>query len=1244
MAGLILSVVTLQRVTGYMAFLIIVVLGTINVHAQTSWTKPSSNPALPNGSSGTWDQNEAHYPSVIWDGGIYKMWYAGYNGSSQSIGYATSTDGINWTKHSGNPVISPSEAWEGSQLVLPEVIKHDGIYKMWYQNVGTPRHIGYATSSDGISWTKHSGNPVINAGASGEWDDDQIGPGTVIVDNGVYKMWYSGFDGSQLGIGYATSTDGINWTKNSGNPLFSTLVSWLPSVLKQGASYHMWYSYTPSGGNDSIGYATSNDGLQWTDWTGNPVLAKGSSGSWDATGIQAPTVILDGSTFKMWYHGLGGGIQQIGYATSPASLPDLQISGKIVFEALRDGNSEIYTMNVDGTEQTRITNNSAADLLPYWSPDGTKIAFDSDRDGDREIYVMNADGTGETRLTNSSGADIFPSWSPDGLKIAFRSDRDGNGEIYVMNADGTGETRLTNNSGNDDNPTWSPDGTKITFKSNVDGNPEIYVMNVDGSSQARLTNNSVEDNYPEWSPDGTKIAFWSDRDGNEEVYVMNADGSGQTRLTNQTGADVYPSWSADGTKIVFTSFRDGNGEIYVMNVDGTGQVRLTNDSALDEQTSWGEAVRHIGSSDVGTSASRTITIENGGSSDLSVTNITSSDGQFTLSPTNFSVISGASQDVTITFTPTSTGTKYSTLTISSDDPDAGTLNFIVNGIGTQPPVPELALSSNSLALGNVDKHTSGSSSFTVTNSGGGTLSISNITSSNSQFAVSPTNFDLSGGANQMVTVTLTPTAVGWEQSTLTITHNASGNSSAVTASGIGRVTPQTGSLTDTRITFMSARDSGNLEIYTMNSDGSDQTRITDNPAQDSAPTWTSDGSKIAFLSDRDGNNEIYSMNADGTNVIRLTNNASVDTQPAWSGDGTKIAFFSIRDGNPEIYVMNADGSNQTRLTNSSDLDVEPDWSPDDSKIVFRSQRDGNPEIYVMDVDGSNQTRITNAAEDDDSPAWSPDGTKIAYFKGGDGGEVYVMDADGSNPTRLTNSTGANTQPSWSPDGTEIVFRSSRDSGVGDEIYVMDADGSNPTRLTNNADNDDSPEWSPFIQPAPGLSLSSTSLAFGNVNTGASGTQTLTVSNTGSATLSVTGISITGTDASQFSVSPTTLSVNAGQSQNVTVTFSPTAKDSKSASLSITHNAAGSPSSVSLTGTGIDTTPPAAPSGVGISYQGSQPVLQWTANSENDLSHYVVYRSITDGFSPASGDSVARVDPPGVTYTDIGLGADMTCPH
>jgi Tol biopolymer transport system component len=279
-----------------------------------------------------------------------------------------------------------------------------------------------------------------------------------------------------------------------------------------------------------------------------------------------------------------------------------------------------------------------------------------------------------------------------------------------------------------------------------------------------------------------------------------------------------------------------------------------------------------------------------------------------------------------------------------------------------------------------------------------------------------------------------------------------------------------------QIAFYSDRD-GNQEIYVMNAaDGSNQTRLTFSPGNDSDSSWSPDGTKIAFESDRDGNANIYVMNADGSGLTRLTDALADDSNPSWSPDGTKIAFDSNRDSteqenfeNHEIYVMNAaDGSNQTSLTFSTAWDSLPRWSPDGTKIAFYSERDRYGDIYVMNAaDGSNQTRLTNTVARnfildtawDSFPSWSPDGTKIAFDSNRDGNqEIYVMNAaDGSNPTRLTYDNVSDSGSSWSPDGTKIAFSSAKDGNL--EIYLMNAaDGSGQTRLTNNTAAEAEPDW------------------------------------------------------------------------------------------------------------------------------------------------------------------------------------------
>lgn len=291
--------------------------------------------------------------------------------------------------------------------------------------------------------------------------------------------------------------------------------------------------------------------------------------------------------------------------SSPKPESVIKIDEKTVFVSERDGNPEIYIMNSDGSGQVRLTDSPSYDIMPAWSPDGTKIAFVSEREGNPEIYAMNSDGSGQVRLTNNSSYDYSPAWSPDGTKIAFVSNREvsqnnGNSvvkisyKIFVMNADGSSQAKLFDNSMADESPKWSPDRTRMLFVSYRDGNPEIYVINLDGTNLVRLTNEPSFDLMPNWSPDGSKIVFRSDRDGNAEIYTMNPDGSDQVRITYNPFADEYPNWSPDGNKIIFVSKRDNildtegilTNEIYIINQDGSNFNRLTNNLSDDYFPGW----------------------------------------------------------------------------------------------------------------------------------------------------------------------------------------------------------------------------------------------------------------------------------------------------------------------------------------------------------------------------------------------------------------------------------------------------------------------------------------------------------------------------------------------------------------------------------------------------------------------------------------------------------------------------------
>ena len=246
---------------------------------------------------------------------------------------------------------------------------------------------------------------------------------------------------------------------------------------------------------------------------------------------------------------------------------------RFAFQTYRDGNREIYVIDVDGKNPTNLTNDPASDSFPVWSPDGTKIAFYSTREEDYEIYVMDADGSNPVNLTMTDGVDAFPTWSPDGTRIAFYSNRDGNWEIYAMDADGSNPTNLTNHDATDLYPSWSSDGTRIAFLSYREGDGELYVLDLETGNAARLTEGFVAP-ASAWSPDGTQIVFESDRSGDLELYVIDADGGDPVRITHHPWGNMNAAWSPDDSRIAFISGRTGNWDLFVLTLDEASRVEI----------------------------------------------------------------------------------------------------------------------------------------------------------------------------------------------------------------------------------------------------------------------------------------------------------------------------------------------------------------------------------------------------------------------------------------------------------------------------------------------------------------------------------------------------------------------------------------------------------------------------------------------------------------------------------------------
>lgn len=402
------------------------------------WNRYKKNPVIDVKEGRAWASASVFRGTIIKDGEIYRMWFAGSNDTKTRIGHAVSRDGINFEKFPKNYVLDVSEnGWDSMDAAYPFVLKEGGIYKMWYTGSdGSNLRIGYAVSQDGIKWDKHPDNPVLNLGKEGSWDGVHIAYPSIIRDSRGYRLYYSGFDGKKMRVGFAFSLDGVHWKKSDKNPVMESDISisypWVikeddrfkmwysrlagvsgynifmaessdgirwkssdnpllppfnkwgergfegeskgPFVFKEDGSYYLgfesfdgsfnriylatfmdseslkvldkalldvgagddWESYGVSGGtvmkdggvyrlwysgHDKykyrIGYAESEDGINWKRSDKNPVMDTGTEGSWDSSCAAYPSIIKDGGIYKMWYYGYGKDMPpSIGYATS----------------------------------------------------------------------------------------------------------------------------------------------------------------------------------------------------------------------------------------------------------------------------------------------------------------------------------------------------------------------------------------------------------------------------------------------------------------------------------------------------------------------------------------------------------------------------------------------------------------------------------------------------------------------------------------------------------------------------------------------------------------------------------------------------------------------------------------------------------------------------------------------------------------------------------------------------------------
>lgn len=238
----------------------------------------SSVAALERGPAGSWDSLNVTHLDIVQVGDQYYMFYTGTSDSTywrgwgvHQIGLATSHDGATWTKYAGNPVLSGGDeaGAEGFYANTPGVYHEDGVFRLWYsvQLSGSRMAMALATSTDGIEWTKHG---IVMWPGPDTFDERGLHDPMVLYEDGLYKMWYHAVSWNEWQVAYATSPDGINWTKygvvipRGFQGTLDVLHSMFPSVLRRADGYIMFYEGVWAPGYSDALTAFSTDGIHWT--------------------------------------------------------------------------------------------------------------------------------------------------------------------------------------------------------------------------------------------------------------------------------------------------------------------------------------------------------------------------------------------------------------------------------------------------------------------------------------------------------------------------------------------------------------------------------------------------------------------------------------------------------------------------------------------------------------------------------------------------------------------------------------------------------------------------------------------------------------------------------------------------------------------------------------------------------------------------------------------------------------------